>query len=277
VGELAVAQQLSSAEARSLTDEVKRDAESLWQKLVALYQGGAHTALGYSAWGDYFEKEFGQSRSRGYQLLDAGKVLASVHHGGLEPPSERQARELAPLLDEPETLRETWAEVRELHPEPTAADVRKAVGRRMDVHYSSERDDWSTPQDLFDLLDQEFNFTLDVCATDKSAKCATWFTKEQDGLAQPWTGSCWMNPPYGDEIGRWVGKAWNASKGPAAVVCLVPARVDTTWWWNYCRHGDVRFLRGRLRFGGGETGAPFPSAVVVFPGKGHTTYWERGG
>ena len=122
---------LGPSEARRLTDEVKRDAEALWRKLVELYEGGAHTALGYSSWGAYFEVEFGQSGRRGYQLLDAGRVLESVNHGSTAPPNERQARELAPLLEKPEQLRETWAEVRGLHPDPTAADVHEAVEKKL--------------------------------------------------------------------------------------------------------------------------------------------------
>jgi VRR-NUC domain len=122
---------LGPSEARRLTNEVKRDAEALWRKLVELYDGGAHTALGYSSWGAYFEVEFGQSGRRGYQLLDAGRVLESVNHGSTAPPNERQARELAPLLDEPEQLRETWAEVRELQAEPTAANVHEAVEKKL--------------------------------------------------------------------------------------------------------------------------------------------------
>lgn len=124
---------LSRAEARSLTDEVKGDAERLWRKLVELYDGGAHVALGYSSWGVYFKTEFGQSERHGYRLLDAGRALEVVTHGSLAPaPNERQARELAPLLERPEKLRETWAEVVELHPEPTAAHVREVVARHIE-------------------------------------------------------------------------------------------------------------------------------------------------
>ncbi|MCR4341992.1 MAG: phage N-6-adenine-methyltransferase [Gemmatimonadaceae bacterium] len=275
MSELAVAT-LSHDEARSLTDEVKGDAERLWRKLVELYDGGAHLALGYPSWGAYFETEFGGKSSHAYRVLDAGRVARALDSPiGERPANEAQARELAPLLDDPEKLRETWAEVVELHPEPTAADVREVVQSRMGVHYSSATGDWETPQDLFDLLDAEFGFDLDVCATAKNAKCATYFTPAEDGLAQPWTGVCWMNPPYGDAIRDWVEKAWAAAQSGATVVCLVPARVDTGWWWDLCRHGEIRFLRGRLRFGGGDTGAPFPSAVVIFPRDPRVVWWER--
>lgn len=165
-------------------------------------------------------------------------------------------------------------------PEPIDAEVvEDADSDPMSVHYSSDRDDWETPQDLFDELDSEFGFELDVCALEASAKCERFFTPAEDGLAQEWTGTCWMNPPYGEIIVEWVHKARRSAEAGATVVCLVPARVDTAWWWENCLAGEIRFLRGRLRFGGGESGAPFPSAVVVFhPGLrgGGVKWWDRG-
>lgn len=269
---------LSAEAARSLTDEVKRDAEALWFKLVELYEGKAWKALGHNSWGDYFKVEFGQSRRRGYELLTAGKVLGELSaEFRTLPKNEGQANELAPLLREPEQLRDAWAEVVDLYPEPTAADIREVVRSTMDVHYSSATDEWATPQDIFDELDGEFGFTLDVCASPSNAKCSRFFDSATDGLAQDWTGVCWMNPPYGDVIPDWIGKARASALAGATVVCLVPARVDTGWWWENCRHGEVRFLRGRLKFGGSPNSAPFPSAVVVFtPDVGpKTVYWER--
>lgn len=268
---------LSKAEARSLTDEIKLDAERLWGKLLEAYEGGAHLSLGYNSWGSYFEAEFGGSDATAYRLLQSGRAMAQLPIGSPRPKNEAQARELAPLLDNPDQLREAWAEVVDLKSEPTAADVREVVQRRtgMDVHYSSSSDQWSTPQDLFDELDREFGFTLDVCATAENAKCKSFYDRERDGLQQAWEGVCWMNPPYGNEIGDWVRKARESAEAGATVVCLVPARTDTGWWWNHCRSGEVRFLRGRLRFGGSETGAPFPSAVVVFGRKPTMFCWER--
>ena len=135
----------------------------------------------------------------------------------------------------------------------------------MDVHFSSKTDMWATPQDTFDALAAEFGpFDLDVCATPENAKCARYYTREDNGLAQPWEGSCWMNPPYGREIKAWMRKAYEASQNGATVVCLVPARTDTAWWHDYAMKGQIRFLRGRLKFGGAANSAPFPSAVVVF-------------
>lgn len=132
------------------------------------------------------------------------------------------------------------------------------------VWASSATDLWATPQEFFDRLDAEFHFVLDVCATSENAKCAAYYTKELDGLAQPWFGTCWMNPPYGRTIGQWMHKAWNESQAGATVVCLVPARTDTAWWHDYAMAGEIRFIRGRLKFGGHKNSAPFPCAVVIF-------------
>lgn len=134
-----------------------------------------------------------------------------------------------------------------------------------DLMFSSKTDLWATPQDFFDRLDAVFRFETDVCALPENAKCARFFAPESDGLAQAWAGVCWMNPPYGREIGRWIEKAYRSAKeNGATVVCLLPARVDTRWWHDYCARGEIHFVRGRLRFGGATENAPFPCAVVVF-------------
>lgn len=134
----------------------------------------------------------------------------------------------------------------------------------MNVYFSSKSDLWSTPQKFFDNLNEEFLFGTDVCATSENAKCARFFTTQHDGLSQPWEGTCWMNPPYGRTIGRWVQKAFCSAQEGATVVCLLPARTDTAWWHDYVMRGEIRFLRGRLKFGGQASNAPFPSAVVIF-------------
>lgn len=134
-----------------------------------------------------------------------------------------------------------------------------------DLMFSSATDMWETPRAFFDRLNRVFTFDLDVCATPANAKCATFYTLDDDGLAQEWKGVCWMNPPYGRAIGAWVEKAYRSAKeGGATVVCLLPARTDTRWWHDYCAKGEIYFVRGRLRFGDGKNCAPFPSAVVVF-------------
>lgn len=134
-----------------------------------------------------------------------------------------------------------------------------------DLMFSSQKDSWETPQDFFNKLDALFKFEIDVCATVENAKCGRFFSPEMNGLEQDWKGVCWMNPPYGRKINRWIEKAYrSAQENGATVVCLLPASVDTKWWHDYCAKGEVFFLKGRLKFGGSKSSAPFPSAVVVF-------------
>ena len=130
--------------------------------------------------------------------------------------------------------------------------------------FSSATDMWATPMSLFEKLDKAFGFTLDVCAVKENAKCANFFSPEDDGLKHPWEGRCWMNPPYGRNIGEWMRKAYESSQEGALVVCLVPARTDTAWWHEYAIKGDVHHIRGRIKFGNAKSAAPFPSAIVVF-------------
>lgn len=143
--------------------------------------------------------------------------------------------------------------------------IESTGGGRLAVHYRSRTDLWATPWDFFRELDREFGFDLDVCAVAANAKCPRYFTPEIDGLRQEWRGVCWMNPPYGREIGRWVAKALDAARQGSPVVALVPARTDTAWWHSSVMGAtEVRLVRGRLRFGDAPHPAPFPSAVVVF-------------
>ena len=134
--------------------------------------------------------------------------------------------------------------------------------------FSSEKTEWETPQDFFDELDDLFHFTLDACALPENAKCKNYYTPEQNGLRQSWHGTVWCNPPYGRQIGDWVKKGYtSAVVNNAVVVMLLPARTDTAWFHDFCymnRFSTIRFLRGRLKFGGATNSAPFPSMVVIF-------------
>lgn len=140
------------------------------------------------------------------------------------------------------------------------------------VMFSSKTCEWETPEHFFQILNDKYHFTLDVCATSHNAKCTEYYTLEQDGLTQEWQGICWMNPPYGRGINAWVQKAYHSAQKGALVVCLLPARTDTAWWHDYCVQGDITFIRGRLKFGNSKNSAPFPSAVVVFGSEKHKTY-----
>ena len=144
----------------------------------------------------------------------------------------------------------------------------------MKVHFSSETNEWATPQALFNALDREFNFTLDPCSDGINAKCQKYFTIEDDGLAQDWfNDTVFMNPPYGREIPKWIQKAYEESRKGATVVCLIPSRTDTRYWHEYIMKADeVRFVKGRIKFGGSNQSAPFPSCIVVFKPNGTDTY-----
>lgn len=134
---------------------------------------------------------------------------------------------------------------------------------------SSEKSDWATPQDFFNALDAEFHFTLDPCASPENAKCERFYTPAEDGLIQDWAGeTCFVNPPYGRRDTRmWVRKCCEEAQKPGTtVVMLIPARTDTQWFHDllYGKPGvEIRFVRGRLHFGGSADPAPFPSMVVV--------------
>jgi phage N-6-adenine-methyltransferase len=132
------------------------------------------------------------------------------------------------------------------------------------VYHRSARQDWETPPEIFEPLNKEFGFTLDVCATPANAKCARYYTIEDDGLLQPWYGVCWMNPPYGRGIMAWIQKAYESALSGATVVGLVKATPDTRWWHEYVCAAEVRFLKGRITFVGAKGRAPFPSAILIY-------------
>lgn len=134
----------------------------------------------------------------------------------------------------------------------------------MKVHYSSLSNEWSTPQAFYDELNKEFNFTLDPCADATNHKCPKYYTQADDGLSKSWNNeTVFCNPPYGREIKHWVKKASEIVGG--VVVMLIPARTDTTYFHDYIYgKAEIRFVRGRLKFGDGKGSAPFPSMVVIF-------------
>lgn len=136
-----------------------------------------------------------------------------------------------------------------------------------DLMFSSKTDQWSTPQEFFDKLNEEFHFTLDPCADSFNHKCEKYFTKEQNGLIQDWSGEkVFCNPPYGREIGKWVEKC--SSENCEVAVMLIPARTDTRWFHDYIYNkAEIRFIKGRLKFGDQKNSAPFPSMVVIFRSK----------
>lgn len=138
-----------------------------------------------------------------------------------------------------------------------------------ELMFSSNKDNWSTPQEFFNTLNEEFRFTLDPCSDESNHKCSKYFTKSDNGLMQDWGGEVvFCNPPYGREIYKWVEKCyWEGHKENTVVVMLIPARTDTKYFHDFIlNRSEVRFVKGRLKFGDAKDGAPFPSMIVVFRG-----------
>ena len=133
--------------------------------------------------------------------------------------------------------------------------------------FSSKTDEWETPQTFYEMLNKEFGFTLDPCSTDDNCKCSRHFTKADNGLDQSWGGeTVFCNPPYGRAISSWVQKAYSEwAINDAEVVMLLPARTDTKWFHDYIyNRAEIRFIKGRLKFGGCKHNAPFPNMIVIF-------------
>ncbi len=132
--------------------------------------------------------------------------------------------------------------------------------------YSSRSEEWPTPQDFYDVLHKEFNFTLDPCATVENAKCGTFFTKEDNGILQDWGQNVvFCNPPYGKQMRAWAEKCHVAALGGATVVLLAHSRTDTRWFHDYVYgKAELRFVKGRLKFGDGKQSAPFPSLLAIY-------------
>ena len=148
-----------------------------------------------------------------------------------------------------------------------------------EAYKSSLDDTWTTPRDLFKTLDREFSFGLDAAALQSSTLVPNnWYGPDhpyedrRDAFTCNWSVDChswaiWLNPPYGRTIKAWMAKADEEAGRGSTVVCLVPSRTDTSWWHDHCIKHEVRFLRGRLKFGNQNNPAPFPSALVVMRGK----------
>ena len=141
-----------------------------------------------------------------------------------------------------------------------------------ELMFSSKTELWSTPNDFFDKLNDEFHFTLYPCSTHENAKCYKHFTEEENGLLQNQGNEVvFCNPPYGRQIKYWVKKAYEESqKDNTTVVMLIPAHTDAIYFHEYIYHkAEIRFIKGRLKFGNAKNSAPFPSMVVIFEQKGN--------
>jgi len=138
--------------------------------------------------------------------------------------------------------------------------------RGQEVLHSKKSDEWVTPQQVFDKLNEEFFFSLDAAATSENAKCQKYFTKEDNALFQQWFGNVWLNPPY-SRCKDFVKKAYEEvlEGNCKLVVLLIPSRTDTRWFHEYIYgQAEIRFIKGRLKFSDSKNAAPFPSMLVIF-------------
>ena len=137
--------------------------------------------------------------------------------------------------------------------------------------FDSNRQDWETPKELFDSVDAEFHFTLDAAASESNKKVKKFISAEQDAMTLSWGKNvCWLNPPYGKghKLSTWVKKAYQESLLGTTTVMLIPARTNTNWFHDYClKYGEVRFVRGRPKFGGADHGLPQPLCFIIFRGR----------
>jgi len=149
----------------------------------------------------------------------------------------------------------------------------KMDNNTLKVMFSSKSDEYETPLAFYKKLDKNHNFTLDPCATDLNHKCVKYYTMQQDGLNQSWSGeSVFINPPY-SQISRWVDKAIDELPKTQRIVFLIPARTDTKYFEKLSSYAyRTLFVKRRLKFGGMSTPAPFPSAVIVLKPNTNPTF-----
>lgn len=231
----------------------------------------------YPTFEAYCFERWGLEERKAYRFMDAAKVLDTLKVDPWVnlPDNERQARPLT-SLPTPELQREAWQRAVETAPDnkPTAAHVASVVAdikapqpTPHAVHFSSATPEWYTPARILDRARQVLG-TIDLdpassAAANEDVQATTFYTQDDNGLAQPWRGNVYMNPPYGDEIGQWVERLCTAytSMDVESAIALLPARTDTKWF-ALLRDFALCFVRGRLKFSGSDQGAPFPSVVV---------------
>lgn len=129
------------------------------------------------------------------------------------------------------------------------------------IHFSSVNPNWRTPTFLYEELDKEFQFNYDPCPIPSEREI-----NGIDGLFSEWGKRNFVNPPYSHNLIQWIKKGYDESLKGKLVVFLIPARTDTKWFHEYCSKGEIRFIRGRLKFQGAKYNAPFPSMIVIFRG-----------
>jgi site-specific DNA-methyltransferase (adenine-specific) len=149
------------------------------------------------------------------------------------------------------------------------------MGIGKENNFISNKVEYSTPLVLFNLLQKEFNFSLDVCANEDNFKCSSYFTEKEDALKQDWVGNCWMNPPFTRNLNKWVRKAQeDADKFGGTKVCLIPVRSNTKWWGEVIEKAEIRFILGEVNFNDEPRGLWLPMCILIFGEKAMVGYFS---
>lgn len=280
------------------------------QALMEIRDGRLYREQGYGTFEDYCQKRWGWSRDYAYKTMRSAEVVqvlrADVDHGLQIPSTERQARELVPLLRQDETaVVEVWRELKEQHGDKiTAEKVREAVNVKLagivreavelgwqagvdittesikqstHVSYNSGNNEWYTPAEYIEAARQVMSeIDLDPASSEianRLVKARTYYTAENDGLLYSWHGRTWMNPPYAAElIGKFTEKLayhYREFDVPEAIV-LVNNATETNWFQGLLIYASaVCFVKQRVKFidiEGNPTGAPLQGQAVLYLG-----------
>jgi phage N-6-adenine-methyltransferase len=235
------------------------------QRPLAYLEAGVEGSTGFAVWMEENGGYDGVSRGRGHYVLPTIKpepISVKENPRPAPQPAQLAAVDAKRAGNGEPQERKRFRSGSESEPHPNMAHIRN------DGRWHGRGSDWGTPQELYEELNSEFRFTLDVCATEANAKHTSYFNEQQDGLVQDWGRNIyWMNAPWGVGLNTWIKKAFESAQRGATVVCLVPAATDLAWWHDYALWGEIRYIQGRPKFvmPEGTWQQTFsPSAIVIF-------------
>jgi DNA N-6-adenine-methyltransferase (Dam) len=273
-----------------------QDSETIIERgMQTFYEVGAALLLirserlyraAYGTFEEYCRDRWGFTAPYARVLIYGSEVYDNLKTDSIESVLPQRETHVRPLMSfQPDEQRALWQRAVETAPNGTitASHVQHVVNEYrgattpppptaplpMAVHYSSATPEWYTPPHIVQLAVDFFDeIDLDPCSNSHEAPnvpAGQVYTEEDDGLAQPWFGRVWLNPPYGDAIGAWVKKLHDDYQSGAieAAIALLPGRIDTTWF-DYVMPYAICRIRGRLKFVGADNSAPFPSVLVYY-------------
>jgi DNA N-6-adenine-methyltransferase Dam len=279
----AVVSLMTADEARSAVSAINQHMTSARAILADLYERRGWTALGYTSWRECAVAEFGGHERELYRALEAAQVEQNIRPlltNLSKPVPESHLRPLAAAL--PEEQPALWSAAHQLAEERDERFTSRHVEATVDAFIeqktgfvskfnagmkSSDSPEWYTPGHIIDRVVAVFDhIDLDPCShadAQRDLGARHYYTEAEDGLAQPWHGNVYMNPPYGDAIVPWIPRMVDAytSGEISAAIALLPGRTDTAWFQPLFSY-PICFVRGRLKFSNAKFPAPFPSVIV---------------